>query len=103
MPQGSIASPGWFVKAINEVTKDLERVAAYLDDIIAFDPNPFARTAKILARFERLRKHHLKLSPAKAKIGATTAHFLGHTIAAGGFSPNSDKVAGLTKMPMPES
>ena len=92
MPQGSIASPGWFVKAINEVTKDLERVAAYLDDIIAFDPNPFARTAKILARFERLRKHHLKLSPAKAKIGATTA---------GGFDPNSDKVAALAKMPIP--
>ena len=47
------------------------------------------------------RRHGLKLSPAKAKIGATTADFLGHTITACGFSPNSDKVAALTKIPMP--
>ena len=91
MPQGSSASPGWFVKVINEVIKGLERVAAYLDDIIVFDPTPSDHTANIRALFERLRKHRLKLSPAKAKIGATTADF----------SPNSDKVAALTKMPMP--
>ena len=32
MLQGSSAAPGWFVKVINQVTKGLERVAAYLDD-----------------------------------------------------------------------
>ncbi len=103
MPQGSSASPGWFVKVINEVIKGLERVAAYLDDIIVFDPDPTAHVANMRALFERLRKHHLKLSPAKAKIGATTADFLGHTITAGGFSPNADKVAALTKMPIPKN
>ena len=101
MPQGSSASPGWFVKVINEVIKGLERVTAYLDDIIVVDPDPTDHVAKIRALFSRLRKHHLKLSPSKAKIGATTADFLGHTIFAGGYSPNSDKVAALTKMPMP--
>ena len=40
MPQGSSAFPGWFVKVINEVVKGLERVAAYLDGIIVFDPTP---------------------------------------------------------------
>ena len=103
MPQGSSASPGWFVKVINEVIKGLERVAAYLDDIIVFDPTPSDHTTNIRALFARLRRHNLKLSPAKAKIGATTADFLGHTITAGGFSPNSDKVAALVKMPMPKN
>ena len=37
MPQGSSASPGWFVKVFNEVIKDLKQVAAYLDDVIVFD------------------------------------------------------------------
>ena len=37
MPQGSSASPGWFVKVINEVIKGLGQVAAYLDDVIVFD------------------------------------------------------------------
>ena len=101
MPQGSSAFPGWFVKVITEVIKGLERVAAYLDDIIVFDPDPIDHVANIRALFGRLRKHHLKLSPSKAKFGATTADFLGHTISAGGYSPNSDKVAALTKMPMP--
>ena len=31
---------GWFVKVINEVTKGLANVAAYLDDVIVFDPDP---------------------------------------------------------------
>ena len=101
MPQGSSASPGWFVKVINEVIKGLERVAAYLDDIIFFDRTPTDHTANIRALFERVRRHRLKRSPAKAKIDAITADFLGHTINASGFSPNSDKVAALTKMPMP--
>ena len=101
MPQGSSASPGWFVKDINEAIKGLERVAAYLDDIIVFDPDPTDHVANIPALFGRLRKHHLTFFPSKARIDATTTDFLGHTIYTGGYSPKSDKVAALTKMPMP--
>ena len=38
--QGSSASPGWFIKVINKVTKGLEQVAAYLDDVIVYDLDP---------------------------------------------------------------
>ena len=101
MPQGSSASPGWFVKVINEVIKDLERVAAYFDDVIVFDPDPASHVDNIRALFQRLRKHNLKLSPAKAKLGATNADFLGHAISSAGVSPYADTVAALTKIPMP--
>ena len=40
MPQGRSAAPGWFVKVINEVINGLDRVAVYLDDVIAFDADP---------------------------------------------------------------
>ena len=40
MPQGSSEAPGGFVKVINEVIKGLDRVAAYLDDVIVFDAIP---------------------------------------------------------------
>ena len=60
MPQGSSASPGWFVKAINEVAKGLEQVAAYLDDAIILDSDPSAHVKTTRGLFERLRKHHLK-------------------------------------------
>ena len=101
MPQGSSASPGWFVKVINEVTKGLEQVAAYLDDVIVFDSDPWTHVKTIRALLERLRKHNLKLSPSKARLGATDADFLGHSISPAGVRPNADKVSALTLMPMP--
>ena len=91
MPQSSSASPGWFVKVINEAIKGLEQVAAYLDDVIVFvsDPTDDAKTMRAL--FERLGKHNLKLSPSKARLGGTDADFLGHSISHAGVRPNARK------------
>ena len=54
MPQGSSASPGWFVKATNEVIKGLNKVSAYLDDVIVLDSDPIAHVQAIRSLFERL-------------------------------------------------
>ena len=101
MPQRCSAAPAWFVKVINEVIKGLDRVAAYLDDVIVFDADPSRHVANTKDLFLRLRKHNLKLSPSKATIGATDADFLGHTISPAGIMPNAKKVEALTKMPVP--
>ena len=63
---------------INEGIKGLASVAAYVDDVIVFDPDPSAHLLNIKQQFKQLRKHSLKLSPSKAKIGATDTDFLGH-------------------------
>ena len=55
----------------------------------------------IRALFELLRKHNLKLLPSKARLGATDADFLGHSILAAGVRLNAEKVSDLTLMPMP--
>ena len=101
MPQGRSASPGWFVKFINEVVKGLGQVAAYLNDVIVFDSDPTAHVENIRALFERLRKHNLKFSPSKARLGATDTDVLGHSISPAGVGPNVDRKSALTKMPMP--
>ena len=101
MPQGSSASPGWFVKVINAVAKGLEQVAAYLDDVIVFDSDPSAHVKTIRVLFERLREHNVKLSPSKARLGATDADFVGHSISPAGVRPNAEKVSALTLMSMP--
>ena len=103
MPQGSSASPGWFVKVIKEVIKGLEQVTAYLDDVIVFDSDPTAHVKTIRSLFERLRKHNLKLSPSKARLGATDADFLGHSISPAGVRPNAEKVSALLRMTMPRN
>lgn len=64
----SNAPPGWFVTVINEVAKDVERVAAFLDDVIAFGSDPSAHVKTIRAFFERLGNHNLKLSPSKGSV-----------------------------------
>ena len=99
MPRGSSASPGWFAKVVSEVTKGLEQVAAYLDDVIVFDSDPSAHVKTIRALFERLRKHNLILSPSKARLGATDADFLGHSISPAGVRLNAEKVSALTLVP----
>ena len=103
IPQGSSVLPGWFVKVINEVIKGLAQVAAYLDDVIVFDSDPAAYVKTIRALFERLRKHNLKLSPSKARLGATDANFLGHSTSPAGIRPNAKQKSDLMKLPMPKN
>ena len=106
MPQGSSTSPGWFVKVINEVTKGLEQIAAYLDDVIVFNSDPSAHVKTIRALFEQLRKHNLKLSPPKARLGATDADFLSHSISPTGVRQKAEKVSALSlhaNVPRPET
>ncbi|CAB1103607.1 unnamed protein product [Ectocarpus sp. CCAP 1310/34] len=101
MPQGANASPSWFVKVINRVVHGLERVLAYLDDVICFDEEPLGHVLNLIEFFKRLRQYNLKLSPGKARVGATHANFLGHTISPAGVSPDGVKVRALTHMPPP--
>ena len=101
MPQGSSASSEWFVKVSDEVIKGLEQVAAYLDDVIVFDFDPTALFKTMRALFERLRLHNLKFSPSKARLGATDADFLGHSISPAGVRPNAEQKSALIIKPMP--
>ena len=101
MPQGSSASPGWFVKVINEVIKYLKQVEAYLDDVIVFDSDPVAHVRTIRSLFERLRKDKTKLSPSKARLGATDANVLGNSISLAGLRLKTENESALTNIPMP--
>ena len=76
-------------------------MTAYLDDVIVFDFDPVAHVRTIRSLFERLRKHNIKLSPSKARLGATDANFLRHSISPAGLRPNAEKVPALTNIPMP--
>ena len=76
-------------------------LGTYLDDVIVFDSDPTAHLENMRALFESLRRHNLKFSPSKARLGATNADLLGHSISPTGVRPNVDKFSALNKMPMP--
>ena len=96
--QGSSALPGWFVKVINEVIKGLQQVAAYHDDAIAFDSDPTAHVQTIRSLFEHLRKHNRTRSPSNARLGATDANFVGHSIFPAGLRPSAENVSALVNI-----
>ena len=102
MPQGSTASPEWFVKVIDAVIKGSKCVTTYLDDDIVFDPDLIADVQTIRSLFERLRKQNFKFPPSKARLSATDANFLGHFIFPAGLCPNAEKVSVLVRIPIPK-
>ena len=101
MPQGGSGAPAWFVSVMRLVTAGLDNIRMSLDDAIGSDDCPLHRVTTLTAFFARLRLHQLKLSPDKSRIGAARVDFLGHTISKDGVRPNDDRVAALTRMPMP--
>ena len=101
MPQGAAGAPAWFVSVMRLVTADLDNIPMYLDDAIGSDDSPIHHVATLATFFARLRLHSLKLSPDKSRIGAARVDFLGHVISADGVRPNDDRVAALTRIPMP--
>ena len=101
MPQGAAGAPAWFVSVMRLVTAGLDNIRMYLDDAIGSDDSPIHHVATLATFFARLRLHSLKLSPDKSPINAARVDFLGHVISADGVRPNDDRVAPLTRMPMP--
>ena len=101
MPQGTAAAPAWFVSVMRLVTTGLDNIRMYLDDAIGSDDSPIHHVATLAAFFARLHLHSLKLSPDKSQIGVVRIDFLGHVISADGVRPNDDRVAALTRIPMP--
>ena len=101
MPQGAAGAPAWFVSVMRLVTAGLDDIRMYLDDAIGSDDCPLHHVATLVTFFARLRLHKLKLSPDKSRIGAGRVDFLGQVISADGVRPNDDRVATLTRMPMP--
>ena len=101
MPQGAAGAPAWFVSVMRLVTAGLDNIRMNLDDAIGSDDCPIHHVATLATFFARLRLHKLKLSPDKSRIGAARVDFLGHIISANGVRPNDDRVAALTRMPMP--
>ena len=101
MSQGAADAPALSISVMRLVTAGLDNICMYLDDAIGSDDCPLHHVATLATLFARLRLHKLKLSPDKSRIGAARVDFLGDIISADDVRPNDDRVAALTRMPMP--
>ena len=78
-------------------------MVAYLDAVIVFDSDPTVHIKTVRALLLHLHKHNLMFSPSKARLGATDANCLGHSISHAGIRPNAEKVLDLIKRPCPST
>jgi Reverse transcriptase (RNA-dependent DNA polymerase) len=75
----------------------------YLDDLLVASRSVEDHRRHLREVLRRLQENGLVVNCDKCVFGQRQVEFLGHTIAAGGISPLSDKVAAIWRFPRPST
>ena len=102
---GLINAPATFMRVINASLHGLLNITCvvYLDDIMAFSPDPSTLTRDVRQVLSRLIDHHLFVKAEKCKFSVATTKFLGHVILPEGITMDPMQVSSLTSYPSPSS
>jgi transposase InsO family protein len=110
MPFGLRTAPATMQRLMNVILGDNSgglnlklNTFVYMDDIVQFASSPEEMADKMCLLFELLRKHNLKLQPAKCHIMRREINFLGFHVSAQGVRPGSEKVECVKNFPTPKS
>lgn len=103
MPFGLRNAAQTFQRFINEVTRGLDFVFAYLDDLLVASSSTEEHEEHLRLLFDRLRSYGLVVNSGKCVFGVPTIDFLGHHITPDGITPLDDKVQAVRDFPQPTS
>ncbi|CAH8648271.1 unnamed protein product [Dicrocoelium dendriticum] len=103
MPFGLSNAAQTFRRFIHEVTRGLEGVYPYLDDILIASSSDEEHLHQLDALFQRLTQHGVTVNPDKCELGQSSIDFLGHRISASGIEALPDKIQALKDYPAPSS
>ena len=78
-----------------------KEIEVYVDDMNAKFKNEEDHIQILRKLFDRLRKYHLKLNPAKCSFGVKFGKLLGFVISNKGIEVNPDKVKAIQAMTTP--
>lgn len=102
MPFGLANAPGIFQELMSVVLQGQEDFAlAYLDDILIFSNTVEDHIKHIDRVLSSLRKHNLKLKPAKCEFFKKETQYLGFNISKEGIQPDLDKVKAIKSVSTP--
>ena len=101
MPFGLRNAAQTFQRFMDEVTRGLQGVFVYLDDILVASRTSKEHEKHLLALFIRLRDHGLVISPEKSVFGRNSMEFLGFQISSTGLSPLPARVQAIVDFPAP--
>ncbi|GFW24855.1 hypothetical protein TNCV_1961201 [Trichonephila clavipes] len=92
-----------FQRFIDEVTRGLKGVYAFIDDILIASQNVQEHTTNLRALFERLDYYGLTIKPSKCTFGVDSLKFLGFQVSSEGISPFPDRVNAIQNFPRPNT
>lgn len=90
-----------FQRFIDTVTRDLDGVFAFIDDILIASNSKEQHMQHLRALFDRLNFYGLTINPSKCNFGVSNLNFLGFKISEKGIEPLPDRVESILKFPKP--
>lgn len=103
MPFGLRNSPQTFQRFVDTVTRGLDGVFVYVDDILVVSDSEQNHLKQLQALFDRLRQYGLVINVDKSEFGKSSLIFLGHKLTADGITPIQSKIDAVLNYPAPTS
>ena len=103
MPFGLRNAAQTFQRFMDEVTRGLDFVFVYIDDILIASTNALEHEVNLRLLFNRFRKYGVIINPAKSVFGVSCLEFLGHKASAIGIHPLDSKIQAIRNFPLPTS
>lgn len=103
MPFGMKGTPATFQRLITNILSGLERVVAYLDDLIIFTDSWRDHIGVLNQVFQRLRQAKLTVNLLKSEFGHAKLKVLGHEVGSGCVFPVSAKIDAIQCLPIPKN
>ena len=91
-----------FQRFIDHVTRGLDFVFVYLDDLLVTSPDHKTHKKHLRILFARLAEYGIIIGPEKCQFGTTELSFLGHHVCAKGISPLPSAVDAIVNFVKPE-
>ena len=101
-PFGLRNSGQTFQRFIDQVTRRLDFVFVYLDDLLVTSPDHRTHKKHLRIIFTRLAEYGIIIGPEKCQFGTTELSFLGHHVCAEGISPLQSAVDAIVNLVRPE-
>lgn len=103
MPFGLRNAAQTFQRFIDQVTRGLDFVYAYIDDLLVASATEEEHKQHLRELFGRLQKYGVVINPNKCEFGMSELDFLGHHITSEGIGPLPAKVSAIRDAKTPTS
>lgn len=103
LPFGMKNAHACFQRLMNQVTRGLENVVTYIDDVVVFSDSLESHVEHLRALFARLAEAGLVVNLPKCEFGQGQVTYLGHRVGRGEVLPRSAKVQAIVDFPAPQT